>query len=89
MDIYNTSMSIGLFIGELASVWLYSVQGHTGVYTFTAILIAIWLICVSGMQSFKTVKVYIATPWPHLAEKYNTTGLPLAATRWSVHSSRN
>lgn len=50
IGVYNTAQSIGLFVGAAVGGWLYTAYGHTGVYTFTGILMFIWLFVALGMQ---------------------------------------
>ena len=51
LGVYNTTQSIGLFIGGACGGWLYSVFGTHGVYGFCAALMAIWLIVAWGMAT--------------------------------------
>ena len=51
MGVYSTSQFIGAFIGGAAGGWFYGAYGFAAVFAFAALLIAVWLIAASGMQS--------------------------------------
>src|SRR5665647_709768 len=42
LGVYNTTQSLGLFVGGAAGGWLMQHQGQVPVFVFGAILIALW-----------------------------------------------
>ena len=51
LGVYNTTQSVGVFIGGAAGGWLYSVFGTHGVYGFCAALMVLWIIAAQGMTA--------------------------------------
>lgn len=49
LGVYNTTQSIGVFIGGGGGGWLYSQFGSHGVYAFCAALMVIWIAAAWGM----------------------------------------
>lgn len=51
LGVYNTTQSVGVFIGGAAGGWLYSAFGTHGVYGFCAALMILWIIAAQGMTA--------------------------------------
>ena len=56
MGVYNTSQSLGLFIGGVTGGWLSQHYGFSAVFMFSASLMVIWLIAALGMRPPPAVK---------------------------------
>jgi MFS family permease len=50
LGVYNTTQSLGLFVGGGAGGWLMQHHGQVPVFVFGAILIAFWGIAAAGMR---------------------------------------
>jgi predicted MFS family arabinose efflux permease len=50
LGVYNTTQSLGLFVGGVAGGWLMQHQGQVPVFVFGAVLIALWGISAAGMR---------------------------------------
>ncbi|WP_174874179.1 MFS transporter [Vogesella oryzae] len=66
IGVYNTSQSIGLFLGAALGGWLYGHFGAAGVFGFTSLLMASWLLLAITMVPPKAVK----TQMFHLDENW-------------------
>lgn len=51
LGVYNTTQSVGVFIGGACGGWLYADFGTHGVYAFCAALMIIWIIVAQGMTT--------------------------------------
>ncbi len=51
LGVYNTTQSIGLFVGGAAGGWLFSHYGANGVYCFSIMLMGLWLIASWSMKT--------------------------------------
>jgi len=49
LGVYNTTQSLGLFVGGAAGGWLMQHHGQVPVFVFGAILIALWGAAAAGM----------------------------------------
>ena len=56
MGIYNTSQSLGLFVGGVVGGLLSSHYGASAVFAFGAVLIGVWLLLAAGMTPPPAVK---------------------------------
>jgi MFS family permease len=56
IGVYNTSQSIGLFVGGAVGGWLSQHYGYPAVFMFSAGLMALWLIAAVGMRTPPAVK---------------------------------
>ena len=56
MGVYNTSQSLGLFVGGVTGGWLAQHQGFGSVFVLCAILMGGWLILALGMRAPPAVK---------------------------------
>jgi MFS family permease len=50
LGVYNTTQSIGLFIGGVLGGWLYKSFGATAVHGFCAAIAALWLLLAATME---------------------------------------
>jgi MFS family permease len=50
LGVYNTTQSLGLFVGGAVGGWLMQHHGRTPVFMFGAVLIAVWGITAAGMR---------------------------------------
>jgi len=50
LGVYNTTQSLGLFVGGAAGGWLMQHHGQVPVFVFGAGLIALWAIAAAGMR---------------------------------------
>ena len=50
LGVYNTTQSLGLFVGGVAGGWLMQHQGQVPVFAFGFVLIALWGISAAGMR---------------------------------------
>ncbi len=50
LGVYNTTQSLGLFVGGFAGGWLMQHQGQAPVFVFGAALIVLWGISAAGMR---------------------------------------
>lgn len=51
LGVYNTTQSVGVFIGGACGGWLYANYGTHGVYAFCAVLMILWIIVAQGMTA--------------------------------------
>lgn len=51
LGVYNTTQSIGLFVGGAAGGWLTGRWGSGAAYAFCAVLMLVWLIAARGMHT--------------------------------------
>lgn len=56
MGVYNTSQSLGIFVGGVAGGWLAQHQGFGSVFVLCAVLMGGWLVLAIGMQPPPAVK---------------------------------
>ncbi|MFA5171996.1 MAG: MFS transporter [Sulfuriferula sp.] len=56
IGVYNTSQSIGLFVGGVVGGWLSQHYGYPAVFMFSAGLMALWLIAAVGMRTPPAVR---------------------------------
>lgn len=66
IGVYNTAQSFGLFMGAAAGGWLYTHFGPTGVFGFTSLLMASWLLASFSMQApqaVRSVMFHIGEGW--------------------------
>lgn len=49
LGVYNTTQSIGLFVGGALGGWLSQTFGHTGVYAFCLVMTLVWFFIARGM----------------------------------------
>jgi MFS family permease len=56
MGVYNTSQSLGLFVGGVAGGWLAHHFGNSAVFAFGAVLSAIWLVLAATMRTPPAVR---------------------------------
>ncbi|MEG0822421.1 MAG: MFS transporter [Burkholderiaceae bacterium] len=50
LGIYNTTQSIGLFVGGAAGGWLAKHYGASGIFSFSAVAMLAWLFVAAGMR---------------------------------------
>jgi predicted MFS family arabinose efflux permease len=50
LGVYNTTQSLGLFVGGAAGGWLMQHQGQVPVFVFGTALVALWGISAAGMR---------------------------------------
>lgn len=66
IGVYNTAQSFGLFMGAAAGGWLYTHYGPSGVFGFTSVLMASWLLASFSMQApqaVRSVMFHIGEDW--------------------------
>jgi len=66
IGVYNTAQSFGLFMGAAAGGWLYGHYGPAGVFGFTSVLMASWLLASLSMQApqaVRSVMFHIGESW--------------------------
>lgn len=66
IGVYNTAQSFGLFMGAAAGGWLYGHYGPAGVFGFTSVLMASWLLASFSMQApqaVRSVMFHIGEDW--------------------------
>ncbi|WP_374555848.1 MFS transporter [Aquitalea pelogenes] len=66
IGVYNTAQSFGLFMGAAAGGWLYTHFGPAGVFGFTSVLMASWLLASFSMQApqaVRSVMFHIGEDW--------------------------
>ncbi|MGL6070940.1 MFS transporter [Craterilacuibacter sp.] len=66
IGVYNTAQSFGLFLGAAGGGWLYTHTGTTGVFGFTSILMASWLVLAASMRAplpVKSMMFHIGDNW--------------------------
>ncbi|RMD00087.1 MFS transporter [Aquitalea palustris] len=66
IGVYNTAQSFGLFMGAAAGGWLYGHYGAAGVFSFTSVLMASWLLASFSMQApqaVRSVMFHIGEDW--------------------------
>jgi MFS family permease len=56
MGVYNTSQSLGIFLGGAVGGWLSHYHGYAAVFVFCSVLIALWLIFAVSMKTPPAVK---------------------------------
>ena len=54
LGVYNTTQSIGLFVGGAAGGWLAGRWGSAAAYTFCALLMLVWIAAARGMKLPRT-----------------------------------
>ncbi len=50
LGIYNTTQAIGLFVGGAAGGWLAKQYGASGIFSFSAVAMLVWLFVAAGMR---------------------------------------
>ena len=65
LGVYNTTQSVGVFIGGAAGGWLYSVFGTHGVYGFCAALMVLWIIAAQGHAGQRCALHQYQGRYPH------------------------
>ncbi len=60
LGVYNTTQSLGLFVGGVAGGWLMQHQGQVPVFVFGFVLIALWGISAAGMRVPKRARKHEA-----------------------------
>ncbi|BBO99896.1 MFS transporter [Sulfuriferula nivalis] len=74
IGVYNTSQSIGLFVGGVVGGWLSQHYGYAAVFMFSAGLMVLWLIAAVGMRTPPAVKTRmfrLGVLTPHQADILN------------------
>lgn len=56
IGVYNTSQSLGIFLGGAVGGWLSHVYGFSAVFLFCGALVAVWLLLAAGMRVPPVVK---------------------------------
>lgn len=56
MGVYNTSQSLGVFLGGTVGGWLSHVHGYAAVFIFCSVLIGLWLGFAASMKAPPAVK---------------------------------
>lgn len=56
MGVYNTSQSLGVFLGGALGGWLSHAHGFASVFVFCSVLMALWLLFAVGMKAPPAVK---------------------------------
>ena len=56
IGVYNTSQSLGLFVGGVVGGWLSQHYGYPAVFMFSAGLMMVWLIAAIGMRTPPAVR---------------------------------
>ena len=56
MGVYNTSQSLGMFVGGAAGGWLAKYHGFPSVFIFCGVLMGAWLILALGMKTPPAVR---------------------------------
>lgn len=84
MGVYNTSQSLGVFLGGTAGGWLSHVYGFAAVFVFCSVLIGIWLLLAASMKSPPAVKSRMF----HLPEMSVAQGQQLANRLLKVQGVR-
>jgi predicted MFS family arabinose efflux permease len=74
MGVYNTSQSLGIFLGGAVGGWLSHIYGYAAVFIFCSVLIALWLAFAVSMKAPPAVKSRMF----HLSEMTAEEGLELA-----------
>lgn len=74
IGVYNTSQSLGVFVGGVVGGYLSSYHGFSSVFIFCSVLMVMWLICAVTMQAPPAVK----SKMYHLAEMTATQGQELS-----------
>lgn len=75
IGVYNTSQSLGLFLGAVAGGWLYNHYGSMGVFGFTGTLMLAWLALALTMRpprAVKTMMYHIGDNWRGDAARLST-----------------
>ncbi len=75
IGVYNTSQSLGVFLGGALGGWLSHVYGFAAVFMFCSLLMALWLVFALGMKAPPAVKSRMF----HLEETTMEQGRQLAA----------
>jgi predicted MFS family arabinose efflux permease len=74
MGVYNTSQSLGIFLGGAVGGWLSHFYGYAAVFVFCSVLIALWLLFAASMKAPPAVKSRMF----HLSEMTAEEGQQLA-----------
>ena len=74
IGVYNTSQSLGVFIGGAVGGWLSHTYGYASVFVFCSVLMAWWLLLALSMKAPPAVKSRMF----HLEEMTSEQGLQLA-----------
>ena len=56
MGVYNTSQSLGVFLGGAVGGWLSHAYGFATVFVFCSVLMAIWFVLAFSMQAPPAVR---------------------------------
>ena len=52
LGIYNTTMSLGLFLGGITGGWIYGNLGMSAIFVTGSVVMFVWLIISAGMPEF-------------------------------------
>ncbi|MDA3919268.1 MAG: MFS transporter [Salinisphaera sp.] len=64
MGVYSSSQFFGIFVGGTIGGWAYGVDGISGVFTFCAILSAIWLVVAATMPKPRFARTHMVNVGP-------------------------
>ena len=64
MGVYSSSQFFGIFIGGTIGGWAYGVDGTSGVFTFCAILSAVWLVVAATMPAPRFARTHMLKVGP-------------------------
>lgn len=84
MGVYNTSQSLGAFLGGISGGWLSHLYGFASVFVFCSVLIALWLLFAVSMKAPPAVKSRMF----HLESMTEAAGRQLAGQLASVKGVR-
>lgn len=85
MGVYNTSQSLGVFVGGALGGWLSHVSGYAAVFLFCSVLMAMWLIFALSMKAPPAVKSRMF----HVQEMTAQQGLQLAGRLAALRGVRD
>jgi MFS family permease len=84
MGVYNTSQSLGVFVGGALGGWLSHAYGYAAVFMFCSVLMAFWLLFAVSMKAPPAVKSRMF----HLEGMSPDQGARLASQLAALHGVR-
>lgn len=59
MGVYSSSQFLGIFVGGSVGGWMFQHHGFNGVFLFSAVMVAIWLVAAITMQSPRYLSTFL------------------------------
>lgn len=78
MGVYSSSQFLGIFVGGSVGGWMFQHHGFSGVFLFSAAMVAIWLVAAITMQSPRYLSTFLLNVGEIDPTRAQALGLELA-----------